>query len=282
MELFITSDLHYGTTDAGDRAVEAIAAHVVAHGADALLIAGDLAIDEAALERCLALFAGCAGPKLAVPGNHDVWLPYEDDDGCSFELHERTLPRLFERHGFHPLHLRPLVLGGVGFVGSMGWYDYSFRDEELGFPLAAYEAKTFPGDGGPLWNDARYARMGHTDVELTELLLRRLEAQLAEVRADEVVAMLHHVPTKELLFFPRALVPKRWRFANAFLGSERLSELIAGDPRVRHTFCGHIHRGRSASKGRHVFTSVGDSDAGKRLLVRTTPTRPLGARVFAG
>ena len=40
---------------------------------------------------------------------------------------------------------QPVVLGGVGLAGSIGWYDYSFADESLGIPEAFYEAKIAPG-----------------------------------------------------------------------------------------------------------------------------------------
>lgn len=279
MELLVASDLHYGVSAEGDRAVEALARHVAGAEASALLLGGDLASDAATLDACLGLFAGFAGPKLAVPGNHDVWItgPEASD---SLALHDELLPRVFERHGFHPLHARPYVLGDVGFVGSMGWYDYSFRDD-IGIDLAAYRAKTLPGATDPLWNDAHHTRFPLDDEALTELLLGRLEQQLAEASGCRaVVALLHHVATKGLLYHPRVLVPRLWRFANAFLGSERFAELLERAPNVALVFCGHIHRSRTAERGGRTYVSIG-GDYERKELVRATPWKVLERRMFS-
>lgn len=279
MDFWITSDLHYGVAEDGDRAVEALARHACAHPADALLVGGDIACNAGSLARCLALFADFPGAKLAVPGNHDVWLEYEEGD--SWALHEREVPDLFLRAGFHPLHLEPRTVGEVAFVGSMGWYDYSFRDD-IGIELDWYEKKTLPGGHGPLWNDARYARFGCSDPELTEQLVTRLAAQVASVPpALEIVALIHHVATKELLVHPRSIVPMRWRFANAFLGSERFAELLGAAPAVRQIFCGHIHREKRVTRGVQHYTSIGGSYRHKQL-VRATSRQIVEKRSFTG
>ncbi len=70
--------------------------------------------------------------------NHDVWLT-DKTQTHSWALHEQQWPEQFLAHGFHPLHLATLQVNDVAFVGSMGWYDYSFRDN-LGIDLAHYRA----------------------------------------------------------------------------------------------------------------------------------------------
>jgi 3',5'-cyclic AMP phosphodiesterase CpdA len=278
---YITSDLHYGANKRGDLATARLAQHALEHPADALLIGGDIGEGVENIARCLALFQGFEGLKLAVPGNHDVWTKDEDHapHDASWTLHEEVLPQVFAQHGFHPLHLSPARLGGLVFVGSMGWYDYSFRDD-IGIDLPHYQSKTPPWSLWPIWNDARYARFPFDDPALVELLHERLRAQLDHLDpAAQVVALVHHVVTKELLVHPRWMVPKEWRYANAFLGAERLGELLTGDPRVSQVFCGHIHRAKTVHRGACALTTVG-GDYKQKQLLRATPAKLLEALLF--
>ena len=280
MEILVTSDLHYGQSARGDVSVRALADAVRSSPADVLVLAGDLAEGEVALSSCLALFSDFPGAKLAVPGNHDVWLrAHRARD--SWHLHEEVLPTLFAAHGFHPLHLEPFRHGDVAIVGSMGWYDYSFRDD-LGIDLAWYRAKTLPPMTMPLWNDARHARFAEDDEALTATLATRLARQLASVEgARDVVSIVHHVTTKELLVHPRELVPKLWRFANAFLGAERFSEILARDPRVKLAISGHIHRDKTITRGGCTFTTLGASPDAK-VLLRVRPDGAIARAAIAG
>ncbi len=271
MRFYVTSDLHFGLRSGGDKATIELAQHVTQNPLDALILVGDLGHDLQSTGELLALFADFEGLKLAVPGNHDVWLD-PAFEGDSWALHEEALPEVFEAHGFHPLHLLPLQVGDTAFVGSMGWYDYSFRDEEIGIPLSAYEAKTLPGERRPLWNDAVKANFNKADVPLTRLLDERLQAQLKQtLGARHVVAAVHHVVTKALLVHPRERVPHMWRFANAFLGANRYGQTLQADPRVKTAFCGHIHMERRARLGGCQCFCVGSDYRRKQLLV-ATPT----------
>lgn len=277
MDILVTSDLHYGATRSGDACVRALAERACAESADVLVLAGDLAEGEEALSACLALFASFPGAKLAVPGNHDVWLrAHRARD--SWHLHEEVLPDLFARHGFHPLHLSPWRSGDVAFVGSMGWYDYSFRDD-IGIDLDWYRRKTLPPMTRPIWNDARHARFHEDDETLTGTLAARLARQLDDVPlARDVVSIVHHVTTKALLVHPRELVPRVFRFANAFLGAERFSSVIERDPRVRLSISGHIHRDKRIERGGRTLATLGASHRGKVLLRATE--RALGTRTL--
>jgi len=42
----------------------------------------------------------------------------------------------------------------IGFVGSIGWYDYSFKDKNKPIPLSYYSSKQWPGVMA--WNDSFY------------------------------------------------------------------------------------------------------------------------------
>ncbi len=269
MRIFAISDLHADVSGDGDRALRELAAHVIAEGRpeDVLLIGGDIAVDDAGIARCLDLFSPFRGRKGAVAGNHDVWLrgtPHAD----SLARHA-YVQDIFRSRGFVPLEEEALVVGDVGFVGAMGWYDGSFKEDALGIDDGAYASKTPPWSDRPIWADAIRARWGASDKEVTAWQLRKLEARLADVGGvREVVALVHHVPTARLLPLPHArwLVPKAWRFANAFLGSERFSETLTR-ARVRTVINGHIHRSGQVKIGGTRFCSIGGDYDRKQLLV---------------
>ncbi len=264
---YIASDLHYGKSRKGDAATHRLAQYVLENPANALLLGGDLGKDQETLRECLSLFESFEGPKLAVPGNHDIWLdptwPTED----SWELYQTFLPAVFQEHGFHPLHIQPFVVNDLAFVGSMGWYDYSFRDD-IDIDYACYETKTPPWAPMPIWNDATYAQWPMDDVALTERLCQHLQQQLLQVQhAKTVVGLIHHVVTKALLVHPRSMVPLHWRYANAFLGSEQLGDVFRNHPQTSQVFCGHIHMERSTKMDHVHCTTVGGSYKEKQLIL---------------
>ncbi len=279
LRLLVAGDLHYGVNPGGDRATRALAAFVREQHADAFVIVGDIGADSQQTRACLELFRGFRGLKLALPGNHDVWTTGPGAES-SWDRHERLLPDLFRSAGFEPLHLQPVRLGDVTLVGSMGWYDYSFRDN-LGLQLDAYRSKTPPWSPGPVWNDARFAHFPWDDPTLNEVLVKRLAQQVEEATggSGSLVALLHHVPTKALLFHPRCLVPRRWRFANAFLGSERYWETLSCHPGLGLVVCGHIHQARTIRRRKTQLASLG-GDYERKELLEATPTRVTRRRRF--
>jgi len=226
-----------------------------------LVVAGDLfAGDPQCLVDCLGLFEGFGGEKLLVSGNHDLWTT---PDGDSFELYEQVIPALAGACGFHDLDAAPRVVGDVGFVGTVGWYDYSFRDETLGIPIRFYEHKAGPGfaratagfahlfqPGEVLperalaarsyWNDGRMVHWALDDRRFHDLTLERLEAQLAAIESQvrTVVAVTHHIPFVEML---RRKSDPSWAFGNAFMGSVGLGHTLLRHDKVSHAIFGHSH-----------------------------------------
>jgi hypothetical protein len=152
----------------------------------------------------------------------------------------------------------------------MGWYDYSFRDD-IGIDLEWYRAKTWPGSPPSGWADGRFARFGESDEALTDRLARRLGEQLRAVgRQRPIVGLIHHLPTRELLIQPRFLVPRRWRFLNAFLGAERLRETIDAVGGVAQVFSGHVHMARACRVNGVRYTTVGGDYQRKQLIQAST------------
>ncbi len=283
MKLVVTADLHYDIA----RSIEParwIAAQICGLDADALLVLGDVGGRDAGIVRDgLRLFDRFRGRKFFVAGNHDIWTnPGED----SLDRLERVLPEICRETGFHSLDMSPAEVDGIGLVGSIGWYDYSFRADYLGIPLRFYEAKIAPGAAsrlesyehlvadlsdvpetamriGTRWMDGEYVRLPMSDVDFCRRLLDRAAAHLREVDGSSraIVFGMHHLPFKELV--PHHDHPG-WAFGSAFLGSARFGDLLLSCPKVRYVFCGHTHRSEHARIGHLECIDVGCTYVAKR------------------
>lgn len=283
MRILVTADLHYDIARSREPA-RAVADQICGQRADVLMVLGDVAGRDADIVRqCLRLFDGFAGRKLFVAGNHDIWT---DPGACSLERLEVTLPAICRETGFHPLDVEPLILDGVGFVGSMGWYDYSFRPEHLGIPLRFYENKIAPGAAarlaryahlveetgdvpeaslrmGTRWMDGEHARLPMGDGAFCDRLLSRFDEHLGRVaaRCDRIIVGLHHLPFRELVVTHD---DPSWAFGAAFMGSGRFGEALLAEPKVSHAFCAHSHHADRVRVGHVECINVGCTYVEKR------------------
>jgi 3',5'-cyclic AMP phosphodiesterase CpdA len=273
MRLLATADLHYNHPRSRASADELID-QLNAAAADVLLLVGDTAVaDGDALEQCLERIR-FAGPKLFVAGNHELWTHGADSE----HLFRDELPRRIRGLGWHWLQDGPFVAGGVAVVGGVGWYDYSFAQASLGIPRRFYERKVSPGvadrlaeyadlverrdDVSPAawdvvarWNDGRFVKLRRGDEAFLEEQLAQLRTQLEALRdVRTVVAAVHHVPFRELL--PPSH-NAQWDFAKAYLGSERIGQLLLQFPNVKHALCGHSHFAARAQVGHVEATNIG-------------------------
>lgn len=258
MRLITTADLHYNHPHSRHLADDLIDKINAIREMDALLLIGDTAAPAGDyLERCLSKFR-FTGPKLFVPGNHELWTR----DGDSHQLLADDLPRRIRALGWQWLQTDPFISKKCAILGTLGWYDYSFIDADLGIPRRFYESKISPGlaslspqhahlmpaadDVQPharqllaRWNDGRFVRLDRPDEQFLSELLAQLEGQLRSVAAiPHVLVACHHLPFSQLL--PDA-TGYQWRFARAFLGSRRIGQLLLQFPNVRQVLCGHSH-----------------------------------------
>ena len=260
MKVIALADLHYNIPRCRAH-VQAQARAVCEQGGDVLVIAGDTAsTDIHYFEEALDLFKSFPGRKLLVAGNHDIWVLAAED---SRKRYEQDLPDICSRFGFDYLDAGPAIIDATAFVGTIGWYDYSFRDESLAVPLRFYEAKVGPGaaeamrrhqhliDGHrdvtgamkqitAIWRDGQYIRLGATDAEFTQEQAIKLQRHIDQVapHVRQIVAVVHHLPISEMA--PYAEEPN-WRFARAFLGSCRFGEILDAQPKVKYVLAGHSH-----------------------------------------
>ncbi len=263
--IFIAGDLHFEHNHLGDKAVRKLAKYICekSNTEDTLCLCGDIGSSEDSLNTALKLFHNFRGKKCAVLGNHDIWV-FDESDSLN---QMRRSHKIMENHGFHPLEEKPLFLTNFAIVGSMGWYDYSFKDENLGIDQSFYEDKIYPNSRQIIWNDALYVKWNYSDAEAVEYFANKLSMHLNETQnAKQVIAIMHHVPLKKLLFHPRWLVPKSYRFTNAFLGSERFSHIFAKYKKVSNIFCGHAHMSREISTEGKKYICLGGDYFNKEII----------------
>ena len=265
----------------------AIAEEICGLSADALIILGDVGgRDTHIVSDCLHLFDRFGGRKFFVVGNHELWArPGES----SLVRLEEMLPALCREAGFHPLDVESAQMDGIGLVGSIGWYDYSFRPRWLEVPLRFYRAKIAPGAAartkewqhlfaetedipeasmryGARWMDGKHVNLGMSDEEFCERLATRLDQHLHReaARSEQIVVAMHHLPFEEIV--PRSSHAS-WAFAGAYMGSERFGEVFLAQPKARYVFCGHSHRGMGMRKQHVTCLNVGCTYQDKRYEI---------------
>jgi len=179
-------------------------------------------------------------PVLVVPGNHDIYLSeYEVFSDVNSLTKLSMFNELVERVGCVALMKRPYIIGDVGFVGSIGWYDYSFVPEWLNLPLEAYREKAY---GLQYWADRDYVRLPMSDEEFTLYLLRKFEEDIKKIydSVESVVAVLHHLPFRELVTYKSRA---DWDYFSTFMGSESFGYVIGKYGKIRLVLYGHSHDG---------------------------------------
>ncbi|MGQ9732769.1 MAG: metallophosphoesterase [Candidatus Zipacnadales bacterium] len=303
MTICAAADIHYPRIDFHH--CQAIAERMCESGADVLLLAGDVASgDEKHYRKILQLFECFHGPKLFVPGNHDLWSISRHSNTAS--RYRRTLRHIVERYGFHYLPNSPIIVGEVGFAGTVGWHDYTFRQSIPPQPeLHVTPLRAFRGRNGPvmeplvgrkdlpweelteddyagqalewceagqlkrmLWNDAVHVNWGASDQQVAEMLANELRCDLIGIakEAAHLVAVTHFVPFEGLLGATTDNVETA--YVRAFAGSWRLGEAVASVPGCRLVLCGHWHHQKLIEAGDLVVAncSVGDGNSGPLLL----------------
>jgi Icc-related predicted phosphoesterase len=224
-------DLHYGrTTPPGS--LQPLFAQINA-SADVLVLAGDLTdyglVDEAR-GFVKELMPAVKIPIVAVLGNHDF------ESGQQGEI-----AKVLGDAGVVMLDGDTTEVHGVGFAGIKGFCG--------GFGRRAL---------GP-WGEDIIKKFVHEAV--AEAL--KLEAALARLRNDRIVALLHYAPIQETVEGePLEIYP--------FLGCSRLEDPITRFP-VSAVFHGHAHHG--APEGR-TRTGVPVYNVSASLMREVFPDRP--------
>lgn len=270
MRIASVSDIH--TDYASNRKLFSKMVEQIGAGkADAVIVAGDVSHIDKLIVHCILLLRQVVEVVAYLPGNHDLWVdrPGEDvRDDPSFDTwdrHDRVLRKLVEAAGGHYLPTEPLRLGGVAIAGACGWYDHSFFRSEFRaqVPESALDDQAF---NGMQWGDrTRTAFRGPdgrvmSDPQVARTMEDALAAQLTELEHDaqikHVVCATHHQQYEQTV---RRAGVLPWEFFNAFMGAERMGEVIDRYAKVGHVIYGHTH-------------TLGDRQLGTRRVFGT----PLG------
>lgn len=261
MKIALLSDLHVDVSRHNLKILPWLAGEVADRRPDVLVLAGDIANQLQVFGEALSAFSALPCQKLLVPGNHDLWLESKravrrGED--SWWKYTQALPEICRDNGFACLPGAPLVIDGVGFAGSVGWYDFSLRDRRLDqvYSRAEYRIGQFRDERFPqgTWNDLHSTRwLRHPDSghwreraytlgveEVFEKILDLLTHDIEHVagQVGKIVCVLHTNPFRECV--PQQDPPDPFA---AYAGSTQLGELLlplALEKEV-HVFCGHSH-----------------------------------------
>jgi predicted phosphodiesterase len=287
MRLLVTADLHYNHPKSralADELIDRMNLAARQEHVDALLLIGDTAsFDGPSLDTCLQRF-DFSGAKLFVAGNHELWTRGAD----SYAIFREQLPARVRALGWRWLQAEPFVMHDIAIVGSVGWYDYSFAQPSLQIPRRFYAAKVSPGaaarlaEHAPLlaekddipayaheivarWNDGTFVKLHRDDEQFLEELLVDLKAHLDALHGvRQILAAIHHLPFAQLLPPPHSA---QWDFAKAYLGSERIGQLLLSYPNVRTVLCGHSHFAMEAKIEHIRAINIGSGYRAKRFRV---------------
>lgn len=255
MRIAYTSDLHVDISQRNWELVPYLAEVLKMVDPDVFILAGDVSPEIGDLEYTLDCFAALRSLKLFVPGNQDIWVLSEEMQSLGHDSYEKYyfyLPEACRRNNFVPLWMEPVVCRGVGFAGSIGWYDSA-----LG---AGDYHQAFPREHRYLldsvWNDMRWAcwadistlaESGMTPVKRADSEVARefnlrldqdVEALSRDAAVREIVVVTHYPPFREL---SAEEIP--------FPGSRETGGILFAHPKVTISISGHIHDRRDILVG---------------------------------
>lgn len=239
-----------------------------------LIIVGDVSQNLAIFHNYLKLFQNIPITKLFVAGNHDVWVPPGTNSLSKYQV---VLAEAVEDAGFHYLDKQPYILGNIGFVGNIGWYDYSFRTPHTTIPddlklirkstaqyitweeltTLDYNEKILMGEtNGNLfnitsWNDRLYIHWDFTDEEFSMRCLKKIKQHFEMItpKVERIVFSSHHVHFQEGVITKNKI---SWDFNTAFVGSRSIGEYILTQKKVDLLLFSHTHERGSYVINNHI------------------------------
>jgi putative phosphoesterase len=245
------SDLHILPDGSDKYLLDCIRQRVEEINPDVFVIAGDISDHLDVLTDSLATLQVAGRTNLYVAGNHDVW--FEDTGGPgTLDKYSHRIGEACRETGFIHLPDSPCILGDIAFVGSIGWYDYSFRRLDLDIPLENYEQKEFRG---AVWYDLFKIDWIYTDTEATSLFNQKLEYDLKTLpkHVTQVIYISHHLPFQDLTVYKDRLP---WDFHSAFMGAKSTGKILEEDGRIILSVSGHSHIRNRISRGNITAITV--------------------------
>jgi putative phosphoesterase len=236
LKIAAVSDLHVLPDTTDDKLLQEIHQRVEEIEPNFFVIAGDISDRATVLERSLDLLHAKGAVNLFVPGNHDIW--FEENGGAgSQEKYSHILGEVCKRTGFHYLPNEPHISDDTAFIGTIGWYDYSFRREDMGIAIEDYEGKEHRG---AVWYDLFRVDWRFTDREATELFNKKIKYDIDSLpdTVTRIVYVSHHLPFRELTVYKNRFP---WDFHSAFMGATSTGQILEEEERVILSISGHSH-----------------------------------------
>lgn len=236
MRIAAISDLHVLPDDGDIELLRSIRRRVEEISPDVFIIAGDISDQLELLSKSLSQLHMPDCANLFVAGNHDVW--FEDGKPpTSLDKYSKIIRDICDKNGFIHLPDYQFINDDIAIVGSIGWYDYSFRRSELEIPFENYEQKEYRG---AVWYDVFKIDWRFSDIEATSLFNQKLEYDLSTLpeSVTQVVYVSHHLPFRELTIYKDRFP---WDFHSAFMGAQSTGRILENDGRVMLSISGHSH-----------------------------------------
>lgn len=214
MKLNVLSDLHLSQGALARPANEA----------DLVILAGDIARPEPAIEWACAL----GKPVLYVPGNHEFY-------GASLDSTRRALKDLAAGSAVRVLDDDEVVIDGVRFLGSTLWTDFMLLGQDGKAGAQAEAARSIRDFSRIFVDDALRQPFTPADsAALFERHARWLERRLAQPHPGPTVVITHHAPA------PGSIHP---RFAGSPINACFVSDArhLLDGTRVQLWIHGHTH-----------------------------------------
>lgn len=251
MKIAFISDLHVDISPKSYNLIDYLIERLQSLNPDVFIIAGDIAANTQLFEKTLKKFSTLSCSKLLVAGNHDIWI--DSPSSLQKGIHSgvkylELLPQICKSNNFIYLGLEPHVIDGIGFAGTIGWYDYTLRNKiyDNMFSLETYRNKQYQDKF--TWNDRDFVywmdsikNRRKSDEEIAKEMEASLKQQIQSLNhqgINNIVVVTHHVPFRKMILYPN-LLP--FDFFSAFMGSEGLGKVIQKESTVTHAICGHSH-----------------------------------------
>ncbi len=173
-----------------------------------------------------------------VPGNHDLWNDHID---------LKSTDKIYTLFLQDPNCLceKPMELGDWVIIGDVGWYDYSFGNQEKytfdDFEKMQMDGRTWQDKIKNCWTSDNHGR--------TEKSLKILEETFSRYPDKKKIVVTHMLPIPEFCVPEKKLDEQKpdWSYFNAFLGSRQYETLYQRYD-VKYAICGHVHYRKNVLK----------------------------------
>ena len=233
----ITSDLLLGA--AAPNSIHSLVDALAGSGAEAVVLAGNIGENDSQIAQFfkkIRLALSC--PVAFVPGNQDLFYRNETSSESLLNTH---LPALCQANGIQFLPGNPLVVGSLGIVGSMAWYDYSAADPTAN--LSMEDHVQFRQDRNV--PEALRIDWGWSDQEVAEQSARLLETDIGKLSSQPAVnrvLAVTHFPVFDWQV-PRDPGNRLAALRNAYEGNLNIGRQLMAHPLVRGVVSAHVPHG---------------------------------------